>query len=127
MTMTKDSSRASPRLRLRIVFDDGTMIGPGKADLLELIRDTGSISAAGRAMRMSYKRAWMLVDTMNATFQAPVVQSIRGGPQGGGASLTETGATVLHHYRALEATCQSAGAQDVAALQGLLADGDARE
>ncbi len=122
MTMTRTPSRASPRLRLRVVFDDDAMIGPGKADLLELIRDTGSISAAGRAMRMSYKRAWMLVETLNTTFEAPLVQSTRGGPQGGGASLTRTGAAVLHHYRALEAACRDAGAEEIAALRDLLAD-----
>ena len=77
------ASTPDPRLRLRVVFGDGAMIGPGKADLLERIRETGSISAAGRAMGMSYKRAWMLVETLNALFRDPLVESIRGGVQGG--------------------------------------------
>ncbi|WP_294608787.1 winged helix-turn-helix domain-containing protein [Roseovarius sp.] len=98
------------------------MIGPGKADLLELIAQTGSISAAGRAMNMSYKRAWMLVETMNAMFRAPVVQSARGGAKGGGAVLTETGAEVLRHYRALERRCADLGGAEIAAITALLGD-----
>ena len=72
------------RLRLRILFGDKVMLGPGKAELLGLIRETGSISAAGRGMKMSYKRAWMLVEEMNAAFREPVVESVRGGAGGGG-------------------------------------------
>ena len=71
------------RLRLRILFD-GAMLGPGKAELLEHIRETGSIAAAGRRMDMSYKRAWSLVEEMNASFRDPLVTSTRGGPGGGG-------------------------------------------
>ena len=80
--MTAD--RPDPTLRLRIVFAPGAMIGPGKADLLDGIARTGSIAAAGRDMGMSYKRAWQLVETMNAMFAAPVVESSRGGARGGG-------------------------------------------
>ena len=75
------------KLRLRILFDDA-MLGPGKAELLGRIAETGSIAAAGRQMDMSYKRAWMLVEELNAAFQAPLVTSTRGGPGGGGARLT---------------------------------------
>ena len=78
-------SPPGPDLRLRLVFRPGEMVGPGKAELLERIDQTGSIAAAGRAMGMSYKRAWMLVETMNAMFRDPVVISTRGGAQGGGA------------------------------------------
>ncbi|WP_101066922.1 winged helix-turn-helix domain-containing protein [Roseovarius salinarum] len=119
---SETSEGPTARLRIRVVFDGGFMMGPGKADLLELIRDTGSISAAGRRMGMSYKRAWTLVETMNAGFSAPVVESTRGGARGGGARLTETGATALGHYRALEAACGAAAAPDLAGLSGLLAD-----
>lgn len=112
-----------PRLRLRIVFDDHAMLGPGKADLLELIRETGSISGAGRAMGMSYKRAWTLVETMNSLFRGPLVTSSRGGSAGGGASLTPDGERVLDLYRRLEARLASDGHEDVAALKGLLKDG----
>ena len=108
------------RLRLRLLFGDNAMLGPGKADLLDRIRDTGSISAAGRAMGMSYKRAWMLVEELNAAFRLPLVDSARGGPGGGGAHLTPTGAEVLAHYRAVEAAAVLAGADDIAALQALL-------
>jgi molybdate transport system regulatory protein len=111
-----------PALRLRVLFGEGAMLGPGKADLLDGIRDAGSIAAAGRAMGMSYKRAWSLVEEMNAAFRAPLVARTRGGPRGGGARLTETGEAVLAHYRALERLAAEAGAAEIAALRGLLAD-----
>jgi molybdate transport system regulatory protein len=111
------------RLRLRIVFDDDAMLGPGKADLLEMIAATGSIAAAGRAMRMSYKRAWLLVEEMNAAFREPLVVPTRGGTRGGGARLTEAGATVLGHYRRLEGRLAEAGAGELAALRALVRDG----
>ncbi|PQO23868.1 ModE family transcriptional regulator [Rhodobacteraceae bacterium WD3A24] len=98
------------------------MLGPGKADLLELIRETGSISAAGRRMRMSYKRAWMLVETMNAAFAEPLVESSRGGAKGGGARLTGAGEDVLARYRRIEARLAEAGDEDIAALQAMLSD-----
>lgn len=113
----------SPRLRLRLLFDGGLMLGPGKAELLERIAATGSISAAGRDMGMSYKRAWMLVEAMNTAFRTPVVASARGGPGGGGAALTETGQTVLAHFRAIEAAAARAAAAEIAALQALVRDG----
>ncbi len=116
-----------PRLRLRVVFGADAMLGPGKADLLELIEQTGSIAAAGRAMRMSYKRAWSLVEEMNAAFRAPLVARSRGGAHGGGAHLTETGATVLAHYRALERRATDAGEAEIAALRALLAEAGASD
>jgi molybdate transport system regulatory protein len=111
-----------PSLRIRIVFGDAAMLGPGKADLLALIRETGSIAAAGRAMSMSYKRAWSLVEEMNAAFRDPLVESTRGGPQGGGARLTEAGEAVLGHYRNLEEIMAEAGAERIAALRTMLRD-----
>ena len=111
-----------PALRLRLVFGEDAMLGPGKADLLELIRETGSISAAGRRMGMSYKRAWSLVETMNGNFRAPLVESTRGGASGGGAALTSAGEQVLAHYRSLERQALAAGADDIAALEALLRD-----
>lgn len=98
------------------------MIGPGKADLLERIGATGSIAAAGRGMGMSYKRAWSLVETLNAMFREPLVESSRGGPGGGGASLTPAGQAVLAHYRAFEAVAARAGEAEIGALAGLLRD-----
>ncbi len=106
-------------LRLRLFFND-FKLGPGKAELMERIRDTGSISAAGRQMKMSYKRAWTLVEEMNTAFTAPLVSSARGGPGGGGAHLTEAGVEVLRLFRALEAAAQTAAAPHVAALEKML-------
>ena len=111
----------SPRLFLRILFGDAAMLGPGKAELLEGIRETGSISAAGREMGMSYKRAWMLVETMNAMFRAPLVESARGGPGGGGAALTDTGRQVLALYRQVEADAAAAAAPAIRSLRELIA------
>jgi molybdate transport system regulatory protein len=86
---------------MRVLDDSVVAMGPGKADLLDAIAETGSISAAGRTMRMSYRRAWMLVDTMNACFRSPLVSTEKGGSDGGGAVLTDTGWRVLRSYRAL--------------------------
>jgi molybdate transport system regulatory protein len=86
------------RLRVSIVFESGARIGPGKAKLLESIRDTGSISAAAREMGMSYKRAWLLLDSMNKAFTELVVRAAPGGAGGGGASLTAFGAELLERY-----------------------------
>lgn len=116
------SNHPPVRLRLRLVFGDDAMLGPGKADLLELIGETGSIAAAGRRMQMSYKRAWKLVETMNAAFREPLVDSTRGGPQGGGAQLTETGRTVLANYRRLEDRIAEAGDAEITAIKALLSD-----
>lgn len=122
MTDTASAPPATPRLRLRIVFGDDAMLGPGKADLLEHIRDTGSIAAAGRRMNMSYKRAWMLVEEMNGAFRDPVVSSTRGGAKGGGARLTEAGEAVLANYRKLEEITAEAGAARIGLLQSMLRD-----
>ena len=111
---------SKPRLRLRIVFPDRGMIGPGKADLLEFIKETGSIAAAGRKLGMSYKRAWLLVETMNAMFVNPLVESSRGGASHGGARLTHTGETVLAHYRSFTRKAATDGAGDIEALEQLL-------
>jgi len=88
--------------RLRVLLGDAIAMGPGKADLLDAIRRTGSISAAARDLGMSYRRAWTLVDTMNASFSRPLVEPCRGGAGGGGAVVTDCGLDVLAHYRALE-------------------------
>lgn len=111
-----------PRLRIRIVFGDADMIGPGKAELLERIDRCGSIAAAGREMGMSYKRAWELVGTLNAMFRDPLVESTRGGPGGGGAVLTEAGRDVLTLYRTFERAAAEIGAGQLADLQSRLRD-----
>jgi molybdate transport system regulatory protein len=107
---------AMARLRVSIVFESGARIGPGKARLLESIRDTGSISAAAREMGMSYKRAWLLLDSMNQAFTEPVVKAAPGGMGGGGASLTPFGAEVLERYRRIDEGTSALAAEDVAAL-----------
>lgn len=102
---------------LRVTLSDTAYMGPGRADLLELIASTGSISAAGKAMGMSYKRAWSLVQALNSGFGIPLVESSRGGAAQGGAHLTEAGTTVLAHYRAMQDKTRAAIADDVAALR----------
>lgn len=109
--------RGPGRLRLRVIFDPDLVLGPGKADLLDGIRDTGSISAAGRRMKMSYKRAWDLIDAMNRSFREPVVETSKGGSGGGGASLTPLGAEVLALYRRIEARSAEAVVEELATLR----------
>jgi molybdate transport system regulatory protein len=100
------------KLRIRVLQDGAVLMGPGRAELLGLIHSTGSIAAAGRQMAMSYKRAWVLVETLNQSFAAPLVDAVKGGPGGGGARLTALGLEVLDAYRLLEQECQAdAGAQ----------------
>jgi molybdate transport system regulatory protein len=107
--------------RLRIVLEPNIAIGPGKADLLDGVRATGSIAAAGRAMGMRYKRAWHLIDTMNVCFRAPLVEATRGGRAGGGARLTPLGEEVLARYRRMQAQAEAAIEADMAALRRVLA------
>ena len=109
------------RIFLRLWAGD-QKFGPGKAELLERIGQDGSISAAGRAMGMSYKRAWGLVEQMNAMFAVPLVEPARGGAGGGGARLTPAGAEAARLFRALEAAAAQAGAAELAALQAMLRD-----
>ena len=106
---------------LRVNLSDDFYIGPGRADLLELIAETGSISEAAKRMGMSYKRAWSLVQALNGGFGVLVVSS-RGGAGQGGASLTPLGQRVLDHYRAMESKTQQAIAEDVAALRSAIVD-----
>jgi molybdate transport system regulatory protein len=111
-----------PRLTLRIDFDGARAVGPGKIKLMEMIDKHGSMSEAGRQMGMSYRRAWLLVDSLNRCFRAPVVAGRIGGQQGGGASLTKIGHAVVHHYRAVESAAVKAGAAHIRALSAALAE-----
>lgn len=122
MTQTATPTAVPPRLRikLRLEYDSPLILGPGKAELLSRIGRLGSISAAAREMGMSYKRAWTLVEEMNAAFADPVIDSARGGAGGGGATVTATGQQVLAHYRALETLLREAGHDDLQALNALL-------
>jgi len=95
-------------LKARLYCGAEIAMGPGKADLLEAIAREGSISGAGRALGMSYRRTWLLVDTMNRCWQAPLVETAAGGSAGGGARLSDLGRDVLARYRALEARIAAA-------------------
>ncbi|MBI1773800.1 MAG: LysR family transcriptional regulator [Proteobacteria bacterium] len=108
--------------RLRILLGPAIAVGPGKAALLEAIAETGSIAAAGRRMGMSYRRAWLLVKTMNACFRRPLVDAAKGGLKGGGAQLTDAGAEVLRRYRKMEARAAKAVKADLAQFRKLLVD-----
>jgi molybdate transport system regulatory protein len=105
---------ATPSLFIRLQFPGGDRFGPGKADLLEAIDRTGSISEAARTMRMSYRRAWLLVDGTNKLFGKPVVTAGPGGRQGGGARLTAFGRAVHARYRRLTRAITKAAASDLA-------------
>jgi molybdate transport system regulatory protein len=110
---------SSLQLRLKLVLGPDTALGPGKADLLEAIGQTGSIAAAGRQLGMSYKRAWMLVETMNGCFRTPLVTSVRGGKGGGVAQLTPAGKDVLKRFRNIERKSLAANRGDIDALDRL--------
>lgn len=90
------------KLQIRILSEQNIALGPGKADLLEAIERTGSISQAAKSMNMSYRRAWQLVDTMNQCFETALVETQTGGTHGGGAAVTALGQKVLQHYRQME-------------------------
>ncbi len=106
--------------RLRVVLEKDVALGPGKADLLEGIRETGSIAAAGRRMGMSYKRAWQLVGVLNGYFARPLVESSRGGRERGGAVLTPDGERVLALYRRMEDRAAKAIAAELVRLRSLM-------
>ena len=108
--------------RMRVLCGEDIALGPGKVDLLALIDETGSIREAAERMGMSYMRAWTLIKTMNACFQEPLVVASRGGKEGGGAALTETGRTALKLYRGLEAQSLKACADLWGQVRKLLAD-----
>jgi len=108
------------RLTVRIDFGAERALGPGKIRLLEAIGKTGSISRAGRALGMSYRRAWLLIDDMNRTFRAPVVATQPGGVKGGGAALTPFGVALIENYRAIEAQAAAAAMPRLQALENSL-------
>ena len=111
----------SQSLQLRLLLDGVIALGPGKAALLRGIQDSGSISAAARAMSMSYRRAWLLVEDMNRCFRQPLVETSTGGARGGGARLTANGRDVLDRYTAMEHAAHAAAQADFTDLASLLA------
>ena len=108
------------RLSIRIDLASGGRIGPGKVALLEAIARTGSISAAGRAMKMSYRRAWQLVEDMNRNLGKAVVETAAGGAGGGGAQLTQAGRTLVQRYRAVEQAASKTARAHLLALDGIV-------
>lgn len=111
----------SLQIRARLLHGEEIAMGPGKAELLDAISETGSISAAARKMGMSYRRAWLLVDAMNRCFRSALVSSSAGGTQGGGASLTPLGEEIREAYRALQDDLEKAAAAHIKRLQKHLA------
>lgn len=110
------------QFRLRITQADAIAIGPGKVALLEAIVVTGSITAAAKALGMSYRRAWLLIDSMNQIFKSPVVDAATGGKHGGGSNVTPTGLKVIESYRRIEKDALKAVARDIKKLTNLLRD-----
>jgi len=108
------------RFRLRIGSDRDLALGPGKVALLEAIRETGSISAAGRKLGMSYRRAWLLVDALNRAFESPVIVTVTGGREGGGTELTATGQEIVRRYRRIEALACAAAKKEIEAIGRLM-------
>ena len=107
-------------LTIRVDFGEFGHLGPGKIALMELISKHGSISAAGKEMGMSYRRAWLLVDEINQIFREPLVEKQMGGSGGGGARLTKLGRDVVGRYRAIEGAAATASAADLRALRASL-------
>jgi molybdate transport system regulatory protein len=120
-SLRDEEAKPPLRLTLRIDHAGRHMLGPGKVRLLEMIGEHGSISAAGRAMGMSYRRAWLLVEAMNLTFASEVVAAKPGGSGGGGARLTAMGQEVVRRYRDIEAAAGAVAAAELAALLDALA------
>ena len=110
----------SARPQIRIMFRKAIAMGPGKADLLRAIETTGSISAAARELGMSYRRAWLLVDTMNQCFRSPLVETLTGGQHGGGARVTELGQDVLRRYLEMEAKAADSVEKELAEFARLM-------
>jgi molybdate transport system regulatory protein len=108
--------RAVARFRMRVMRGDSISVGPGKIALLEAIAETRSITAAAKSMGMSYRRAWMLVDELNAALKKPAVVSAKGGDHGGGSGLTPAGTALVATYRQIEARAADACAADIKAL-----------
>ena len=122
--MAGAGAAADPGLaHLRVVVRGDFYLGPGRAELMELIAETGSIAAAGKRMGMSYKRAWSLVQALNVGFGASLVETSRGGAAQGGAVLTAAGTAVLARYRHMEQATRDAIAADLSALRAMMPDG----
>lgn len=116
------AGRSGPmaRFRMRVTSGETISVGPGKISLLEAIRETRSITAAAKSIGMSYRRAWILIDELNASLKKPAVRSAKGGERGGGSELTEVGDALVGLYRQIEQRAASACAADIKALLKLV-------
>ena len=116
------STRTRPEVhfRMRIRTGEAVALGPGKVDLLEAVREHGSISAAARSLDMSYRRAWMLIDELNRSLKSPATHSEQGGQSGGGCTLTPVGETIVRLYRDVEEEAQRSCAKQIAELTRLI-------
>lgn len=118
--MTNETDTAVLKVKVQILLGGAIAIGPGKADLLEAVASTGSIAAAGRALGFSYRRTRDMIDTLNACWRVPLIETVKGGRKGGGTWLTPAGEAVLQRYRKLDAavqrTAQAHGAQLLALI-----------
>ena len=112
--------KADVRFRVRVTRGDDIALGPGKIALLEAIACRGTITAAAKDLDMSYRRAWVLVHTMNRSFRAPLVEAGAGGTHGGRAALTSLGQEVVERYRRIEETAARAAAADIRGIEALL-------
>lgn len=110
----------APTPQLRVLLGSATAMGPGKATLVDAIGRTGSISAAAREMGMSYRRAWVLVETMNRCFREQLVKTVTGGKGGGGAQVTPLGREVVRRYRTMEVKAARSVVTDMEALEDLM-------
>lgn len=113
------SSKAPIWVRPRLYIGDNIAVGPGKIDILRVIEETRSISAAARTLGIPYKKAWLHLDSLNQGFGRPVVVTATGGKGGGGASLTPLGRELLNRYVALEQRINTAATEEIRALHGL--------
>jgi molybdate transport system regulatory protein len=111
---------AEQRLTIRLDLGAGIRVGPGKIALLEAVDAEGSISGAGRKLKMSYKRAWDLIEDLNKSFGGPLVSKAPGGSNGGGAQLTDGGRALVKHYRAIEKSSHDAAKTSLRAVKKLL-------
>ncbi len=123
--MKHPAKAKSSRPQVRVLLGSAVAIGPGKASLIEAIGRTGSISAAAREMAMSYRRAWVLVDTMNRCFTGDLIHTATGGPGGGGAQVTDLGREVVSRYRAMEAKAADSVVEDMKGIARLMRDDEA--
>ena len=121
-TLAEHGPLSRAALRLRIVFPDDRQLGPGKADLLEAIAQSGSISSAARDLGMSYRRAWLLVDEIGKLFKRPILTTAAGGAHGGGAELTDFGRSLIAAYRRIEDKAAEAARVELKAFEGDLDD-----